>query len=600
MAPAPALADVAGEARVRVIGALGGRLRARAGWALTPPRRSDDARVRGRVAEIAWNGDADGLKKALAVLRDPLIVRGGCASWTSSRAWTVEGLARTRGGWMCETRAPRDAEEATTSGRAFTYCEESHEAVRRGAFEAPSVTVRMPFAMALARVLGYGGGGGAYVQAELEEDMKRECEGGASDAFDSLGEESQAKRLWLSLAGSVTPLHYDASWSTLAQVGSGSKRMLLYQPFALASMALYPDWHPLRRRGRRFPKRQLAWEAIVEPGDVLIFPPRFAHYTESVARDDDECISMSVTQRFRREKQPRDDEAASNDDVASKFRRWTDHRDRPNSLSRLILLGLVDSHAGDIMDRDARTGEVAPIDVSGWQSSMNDEWRIATEECAFIVRECVGDENLLGIYCRGSVARGRARAKISDVYLIVIARANVNEDSIRDQISERWLPRFSHFIRKSDLQFEYASSETEVSDPALRFVLATQSVTVFGSPLPDSLPSSARIPTVQILNDIHDDISHALAHGSERAIVWVLKRLIRASFEKHALHHASGYTRDLFHCVQFASAHADDDILSDLATALVVCIHSPRIIYGEFLWRGLSEALVRRLETCLL
>lgn len=588
------LADVVDEARV-VLSARAGRLRPawRVERALEPPDVSEKALVVGRVAEISWTRDVaargfEDARAALRDLRDPLIIRGGCEAW-KARSWTAESLARERPGWMCETRVLTDAE---TSGNEFTYVEESHGAVKSGAFKPPTETVRMPFARALARVLRYRGAG-AYVQATLDEDMALECEGGVSDAFDELGVESQGKRLWLSLAGSVTPLHFDASWSTLAQI-SGTKRMLLYQPFALASMELYPDWHPLRRRGRRFPEKQLAWEAIVEPGDVLIFPPRFAHYTESLSGVN--CLAMSVTQRFRQRR--KNDELCNS--VAETFRRWMNHRDRPNSFERLVSSGLVDSDTSGVLSRDALTGEVEPIDTSGWENPQNAEWRLAAEECAAIVRHYASAEDLIGVYCRGSVARGTARAKISDVDLIVISRRKLREDDIRDRSQDLLPLRFSA-VRKFDIRFEYASAENELSD-AVRFILATQCVTVYGEHLPKMLPNSARIPVCQLLRGISEDVSNALDHGSERAIVWVLKRLIRASFEAYALPHVSaGYTRDLLHAASAASvfAQTDIDMRGDLATAVVLCIHSPRVVYGEVLWRALSEALVRRLEACV-
>lgn len=80
--------------------------------------------------------------------------------------------------------------------------------------------------------------------------------------------------------------------------------MLFYPPSELRSLKCYPNWHLLRRRARfnpadpqppRFP-RASAFEptvAVLEPGDVLFFPPFWAHYTES--RD----LSISMTYRFR-------------------------------------------------------------------------------------------------------------------------------------------------------------------------------------------------------------------------------------------------------------------------------------------------------------
>ena len=86
----------------------------------------------------------------------------------------------------------------------------------------------------------------------------------------------------------------------------GCKRLLLWEPSALEALQPYPAWHMLRRRARLCPTRaaDLAahprfaaarpLEAVLEPGDVLCFPPRWAHYTESLT------LSASVTVRFRR------------------------------------------------------------------------------------------------------------------------------------------------------------------------------------------------------------------------------------------------------------------------------------------------------------
>ena len=115
-------------------------------------------------------------------------------------------------------------------------------------------TLRMPFASGPERVLELSGDG-AYIQSELpitiKEEMKREYSRVFS-AFDRSNEfiESQPLRLWLSKAGSISPLHFDASISTLTQL-KGQKTFLLFSPFSgLSKCFLYPDWHPLRRRSR--------------------------------------------------------------------------------------------------------------------------------------------------------------------------------------------------------------------------------------------------------------------------------------------------------------------------------------------------------------
>ena len=89
----------------------------------------------------------------------------------------------------------------------------------------------------------------------------------------------------------------------------GRKRLLFYRPEELDALYPYPNWHVLRRRMRfnpaapnykRFPKsRDLAvTEAVLEPGDVLLFPAQWAHYTESLD------WSLSLTWRFMHAGQP--------------------------------------------------------------------------------------------------------------------------------------------------------------------------------------------------------------------------------------------------------------------------------------------------------
>lgn len=115
-------------------------------------------------------------------------------------------------------------------------------------------------------------------------------------------QQSQAARAWVGPRGCVSPTHYDLSHSFLTQI-RGRKRMLFWSPDQLPLLYFYPDTHLLRRRSRvnmhapqagRFPlfARAAAREALLEPGDVVFFPSRWAHYTESLD------FSISVTCRF--------------------------------------------------------------------------------------------------------------------------------------------------------------------------------------------------------------------------------------------------------------------------------------------------------------
>ena len=113
---------------------------------------------------------------------------------------------------------------------------------------------------------------------------------------------TQQPRIWLSPPGAISPMHYDRSTSLLVQV-RGQKRMLFVPPSQLPNLYTYPNTHLLARRSRvnvhtpdleQFPlfEQVQATEAMLGPGDVVLFGPGWSHYTESVT------FSASVTCRF--------------------------------------------------------------------------------------------------------------------------------------------------------------------------------------------------------------------------------------------------------------------------------------------------------------
>mmetsp|Transcript_23483 Transcript_23483/g.32779 ORF Transcript_23483/g.32779 Transcript_23483/m.32779 type:complete len:85 (+) Transcript_23483:203-457(+) len=74
--------------------------------------------------------------------------------------------------------------------------------------------------------------------------------------------------------------------------------MLFWTPEQLPDLKPYPDGHPLRRRSQlnpanpQFPHSLNASEAHLYPGDVILFPGRWSHHTESLT------ASASVTVRY--------------------------------------------------------------------------------------------------------------------------------------------------------------------------------------------------------------------------------------------------------------------------------------------------------------
>ena len=153
-------------------------------------------------------------------------------------------------------RSPEGSAANGVPKDGYAYVEEAHEAVRSGKFNAPSRTVKMPLREAAARMVrnGDGEGGecfwfpnclpiltlcftGVYVQALITDELAKEAgltpepssrsntedeqtrsgEGEPSEPWRSMdragGRETQPPRLWLSAAGSTSPLHFDSSAS---------------------------------------------------------------------------------------------------------------------------------------------------------------------------------------------------------------------------------------------------------------------------------------------------------------------------------------------------------------------------------------------------
>lgn len=117
------------------------------------------------------------------------------------------------------------------------------------------------------------------------------------------------ERIWISAHGTVSSLHYDCSHSALLQ-RVGRKRMILFPEQALDSLGIYPLGHPLHRRARAnlsnstsllFRDLWSKWSQEAEvvevtPGDLLLFPPFWAHYTESLGEGD---AGLSISHTFR-------------------------------------------------------------------------------------------------------------------------------------------------------------------------------------------------------------------------------------------------------------------------------------------------------------
>lgn len=270
--------------------------------------------------------ECEGEAQCLALVEEPVHYVGAAADAAAQAAAEMDaGRYRYSLGRLGRSR--RRVQVRASPSNLFVFCRSTHPLIASGAFSPPSVTCTMSESEFAARCVrrdtaGDGGpppvaypGGGerVYMQSRLP---AGECllETWLARRPDVVA--TQRERVWVSTAGSVSALHYDASHSVLLQV-AGRKRMILFPPETLPTLGVYPLGHPLVRRARvdlseaRARANELlfddfwslaalgatgAQEVVLEPGDACTFPPGWAHYTETL---DCSGSHLSVSHTFR-------------------------------------------------------------------------------------------------------------------------------------------------------------------------------------------------------------------------------------------------------------------------------------------------------------
>jgi predicted nucleotidyltransferase len=576
--------------------------------------------IYGHVATIDLSDDGSILDEGfLRRLHEPVLIRnafektrgrGGGGGGAASSSWTIRKLLeaheeeekRTGGAFQTTVRVRTSINsDRRKNEKSFVYAEQSHEAIRNRKFQPPSLTQRMPFALGLSRVLELSGDG-AYIQSELPESLKDDMERDylrVFSAFEKSDEfvESQPLRLWLSKRGSVSPLHFDASISTLTQL-KGEKTFLLFAPFSgLSRCNLYPDWHPLRRRSRlsiddeRIRTGLRAYQATLSEGDVLIFPPRWLHHVESSNKTN---TSVSITRRYIHNGSDMDTS------YASRFARWAKIRDKgTKALSRLYSSRLVD---GDfptrfnlaVIDLDNEGKCPKLCETRSFEKDVQEKWRLCTQtlsDCIFARMK-----NVSSICVRGSIASNAAVDFESDCDMIVIfesKRPSAEElEALRSELEDIRSKDFP-FAKKIDVRFEVRG---EMNAEQL-FTLATSSLCVSGEDIPKSL---SRMPPVRTcFPTLCQDVDVALENGSEKAISWACKRCLRAAFESQK---RTRFTREISRCCEIVCKEDYPEKkyeVGDLETALVIAIKGPKMVFGDAHWLEMSKALLNRLSNCI-
>lgn len=217
--------------------------------------------------------------------------------------WVLEELIRSDFRVQCR--------ESETN--VVTFCRPTHEWIEDGFFSPPSKLKSFRTKDAIERLFEENRHANGkqynrefvYIQTRAPTNLRLFKLDG-SESF----QVAQEERIWISGGGTVSSLHYDASHSCLFQ-RSGTKRMIFFPPECLAHMGIYPLGHPLHRRARvNLSRRRTkvfesfwrecaskAVEVVLRPGDLIVFPPFWSHYTESIAERTSE-LSISHTFRY--------------------------------------------------------------------------------------------------------------------------------------------------------------------------------------------------------------------------------------------------------------------------------------------------------------
>lgn len=273
---------------------------------LVANRRVDETGLDGRLpGEI--DRTSGGLTHFLHLCTThPIIVRNALGRNESFKAQTTDQIVNE----LLDTNLSVTCR--LSSENVITFCRGEHAWIEDGTFAVPSRSTRMKTADALKLLRENEDRENVksprrpivYIQTQV-----RECQRFFRDAWEYV-RVAQEERIWISGHGTVSCLHYDAAKSALLQ-RTGRKRLLFLPPDAIPKLGIYPLGHPLHRRARVSLRRndstlfkefwqtwgKQALEVIVEPGDLLLFPPMWPHYTESLT-DSDHELSISHTFRF--------------------------------------------------------------------------------------------------------------------------------------------------------------------------------------------------------------------------------------------------------------------------------------------------------------
>ncbi|HXU04387.1 MAG TPA: cupin-like domain-containing protein [Polyangia bacterium] len=205
--------------------------------------------------------------------RRPVVIRGLTDGWRMRSAFTFDALAQRYGPRQVAVAAADDGvlNRDTRAGVHYTTMPLADYVARLSDEKHPGLYLMTPLDRFLPELL-----------AEL--DVPPYC----SDA------RWRRSRLWMSAAGTVSPLHWDIPDNLIVHL-AGRKRFWLYPPEATGRLSPHPPFSGLPNFSRFDPEQADAeqfplghaeprHEVTLEPGDVLFLPSRWWHHVRSLER----------------------------------------------------------------------------------------------------------------------------------------------------------------------------------------------------------------------------------------------------------------------------------------------------------------------------
>ncbi len=161
-------------------------------------------------------------------------------------------------------------------------------------------------------------------------------------------------------------------------------------------------------------------------------------------------------------------------------------------------------------------------------------------------------KNLHSVYLRGSIAKGTAVKKISDIDLYIITEDKETETGWKESSEKEICSRYT-FVR--GVEFHLETIENVLSRKFEQFLLQTQSVKLLGQDLnfPQTsfkISNESYAHIFFIEKDIKDFYGYISEEPDEEipdVCSWIAKRIVRTGFEI-VMKRENLYTRDLYPC----------------------------------------------------